>query len=126
MTLKEIRGDTEISHPDDKKLSQTEWAKLLGVASSTISEAVRVSGARAERVQDHSIGRVVTPVGEFPKIIDYLGRRQMRRSVNPWALGVDTMEDFRVTAPSGTELEYKYPRKGPSYYLKKIFDRFGR
>ncbi len=107
MTLKEIQGESQRVYQDNERLSQTKWAEILGIRSTTFKGAVRTSGA--DVLKDDHRHDVTVPVRDFPVIVAEFGGRKKGRYYEPWAKGVDTKKDFQVTPPSDAVLIYEYP-----------------
>ncbi len=130
MTLKEIQGGSDRIYKDNQLLPRKEWTRLLGVSHDGFLNAIRRGGAnevtRERRGGAHKFGFVI-PVGDFPKIIEGLGKSKFHGTsypIFPWAANVDVSRDFKVTTPSGTTLIYEYPPANIVFrLLRKVIHR---
>ena len=104
-----------ILHQDDEEFNRSQWARILGKTTGSVSGAQHRGGARIKHRDDPSpklAAQLMTPVKDFPKIIKgFQGPRALasgqKDHYDPWSLGIDTeAEVFYVDAPSGEELTF--------------------
>lgn len=104
MPLTEIRNGQERTYSDDHMFCRAEWARICGMTDYAIKTAIESSGAATHRGESRGTPTLMTPVGEFPKIIDGLERKN--RSING-QLSVDRSSGIVVETSLGLRLSFQ-------------------
>lgn len=104
MPLVEIIGDQQRTYSDEKTFCRAQWAKICGVTDYAIKAAIERSGAASQESELNGTPVLVTPVGEFPRVVE--GLEKCRKIING-TLIVDRSLDLSVLTPHNSHLLFQ-------------------
>ncbi len=105
-------------YSNDEGLNQNRWAGTFGCFSvQCVSSAICRGGAERQRVESphpRQPKRVVTPVGNFPRIIRGFQETEKRpdgHHFHGWSLGVETTDRTFEVTPRGKKRTLRFTRE---------------